>query len=250
MSDEFKPLEISPLAHRMHNPIRALVDQMVLDPNPKLEYIRLSLGDPTVYGNYPIHNHVNQSVMNAISSGDFNGYGPAHGLESARRAVAEYCSTDTIKLTADDCFITNGASGAIEIAILTFCSKTKKLYIPSPGFILYKALCVVYDIPYEFYKCDPNNNWEIDLQDLENKMKTSEVEPGMILICNPSNPTGSCFSRQHLTDICDLAGKYSLPILADEIYSNMNFEGKFTWTAECSKKSPVISVGGIAKRYF
>ena len=83
---------------------------------------------------------------------------------------------------------------------------------------------------------------------LENQMKSGET--GMLLLCNPSNPTGACFSEEHLKKIVALCEKYSVPILADEIYANMNFEGKFTWVAEVSEKVPVISVGGIAKRFL
>lgn len=75
------------------------------------------------------------------------------------------------------------------------------------------------------------------------------VRTKAILINNPSNPCGSNFSKEHLVAIAALAAKYDLPIIADEIYCNVVFEGSFTPMNSVSGEVPVISVGGIAKQY-
>ena len=119
---------------------------------------------------------------------------------------------------------------------------------PRPGFALYKTICGVYGIPYDFYNCSADNNWEVDLMDLKSKICDETVA---ILICNPSNPTGSSFSEKHLKDIVEVAEQSGLAVIADEIYANMTFSGKkFTYTHQVSDKVPVFSVGGIAKQYL
>ena len=70
-----------------------------------------------------------------------------------------------------------------------------------------------------------------------------------ILINNPSNPCGSNFSPEHLGSIARLARKHGLPIIADEIYGGVVFEGEFSPMHCFSGDVPVISVGGLAKEF-
>jgi len=64
----------------------------------------------------------------------------------------------------------------------------------------------------------PELDWEIDLDDLEAQIDESTAA---IVINNPSNPCGSVFSRDHILDILDVAARYYVPIIADEIYEHM-----------------------------
>lgn len=64
----------------------------------------------------------------------------------------------------------------------------------------------------------PELGWEIDLDDLESQIDESTAA---IVINNPSNPCGSVFSRDHILDILDIAARYYVPIIADEIYEHM-----------------------------
>jgi tyrosine aminotransferase len=63
-----------------------------------------------------------------------------------------------------------------------------------------------------------DNNWEADLQQLENLIDEKTVT---IIVNNPSNPCGSVFSKAHLLNIIKLAEKYKLPIIGDEVYGDM-----------------------------
>ncbi|XP_072350698.1 tyrosine aminotransferase-like, partial [Scyliorhinus torazame] len=64
----------SEMSKRTFNPIRAIVDNMRIEPNPDKAMISLSIGDPTVFGNLPTDNKVLQAMKNAVDSGKFNGY--------------------------------------------------------------------------------------------------------------------------------------------------------------------------------
>lgn len=75
------------------------------------------------------------------------------------------------------------------------------------------------DLEYQYnLSFQPELDWEIDLDDLEAQIDESTAA---ILINNPSNPCGSVFSREHLLDVLDVAAKYYVPIIADEIYEHM-----------------------------
>ena len=69
-----------------------------------------------------------------------------------------------------------------------------------------------------------------------------------IVVVNPSNPCGSVYSKQHLLDILAVAEKHSLPIIADEIYTNMTFKDQPSYPiASLSKNVPILSCGGLGK---
>jgi tyrosine aminotransferase len=63
-----------------------------------------------------------------------------------------------------------------------------------------------------------DKNWEVNLDDIE---KLIDDKTAAIIINNPSNPCGSVFSKEHMVDIINLAQKYKLPIIADEVYGEM-----------------------------
>ena len=64
----------------------------------------------------------------------------------------------------------------------------------------------------------PEQSWEVDLGDLESKI---DANTAALVLNNPSNPCGSSYSRQHLTDILAVAERHRLPIIADETYAWM-----------------------------
>ena len=72
-----------------------------------------------------------------------------------------------------------------------------------------------------------------------------------IVVVNPSNPCGSVYSKQHLLDILAVAERHFLPIIGDEVYSEMVFKGQqFYSIASLSKNVPILSCGGIGKKYL
>ena len=78
-----------------------------------------------------------------------------------------------------------------------------------------------------------------------------DLDTVAIVVVNPSNPCGSVYSKQHLLDILAVAERHFLPIIGDEIYGGMVFEGqKFHSIASLSRNVPVLSCGGIGKKYL
>ncbi|ORZ34401.1 tyrosine aminotransferase [Catenaria anguillulae PL171] len=235
-------------SERTSNPIRAIVDNMKIAPNPAKPVISLALGDPTVFGNFNVHKSVTDTLTKHLISGKANGYPPAHGMEAARAAIAKKYTVEAAPLTANDVIIASGCSGAIDLCITAMANPGQTILLPRPGFPLYQTLADSKGIKIKYYNLDPKRNWEIDLVHLESLIDSTTA---FILINNPSNPCGSNFSRPHLESVLALAEKHYLPILADEIYADMVFEGQtFTPLASIPSPVPVVSVGGLAKRWL
>ncbi|XP_065915330.1 tyrosine aminotransferase-like isoform X2 [Dysidea avara] len=241
-------LEGSTESKSIVNPIRDIVDGRKLEQNPQKNLVSLSIGDPTVFGNLPVHDVMKQAVKDAVDSGTCNGYGPAQGLAMTRRAVAAHYSTPEAPLTEDDVIMSCGCSGALDMCITVLGNPGQNILIPRPGFGLYSCLSVPRGIEARHYDLVPDRQWEIDLDHLEQLIDANTVS---IVVTNPSNPCGSVYSKKHLLDILAVAERHFLPIIGDEIYDGMVFKGQqFYSLASLSKNVPILSCGGIAKRYL
>lgn len=134
------------------------------------------------------------------------------------------------------------------------------ILLPVPGFSLYRVLCKSKGIRIVDYDLIPEKNWEINLDQVEGELKRNGGRIKGWLINNPSNPCGSNYKRAHLEDCVSLAMKYSIPIIADEIYDSL------CWTPfhsirqvavsmgkleNCNQVSiPILTCSGLAKKFL
>jgi len=245
--DEF-PASVQ--AGRTSNPIRKIVDRLKPPKDASRKLISLSIGDPTKYGNLRTHHSVISALVLSVHSNGFNGYPHSCGYPESRSAVAQYASHPTSPLTEDDVIITSGCSGALEMCFSGLANEGDNVLLPNPGFSLYQTICDSRGIQIRSYRLLPEKGWEADLSHMESLI---DGKTRAILVNNPSNPCGSVYSREHLQAIVDLAERYHLPIIADEIYADMVFDEKtrpFVPVASLTKTAPVLAVGGLAKRFL
>lgn len=212
------------------------------------------MGDPTVGSNLPPCTVAIEAAIHAIKSpGHAAGYVPACGTWEARCAIAQHHSTPNGTVLPDDVIIANGCSGALELVLTALLDEDSILLVPMPGFPLYQVICESHGASVAHYNLDAANNWEIDLPHLDQLMNNEKVKG--IVINNPSNPTGSVYSKQHLKAIFQLCERRGLPIIADEIYGDLVFGANvFTSMAEImfemGRTVPVIVTSGLAKQYL
>ncbi|XP_051158838.1 tyrosine aminotransferase [Leptopilina boulardi] len=241
-------IQASNIAKKTYNPIRSIVENIVVDPNPNKKMIALSIGDPTTFGNLKPAKEVIEAVQESVSSQLYNGYAPCTGYQAAREAVAHYSSNEFLKVDPQDVILCSGCSCALDLCITAVAREGQNILIPKPGFSIYRTLAEGLGITVRSYNLRPDCGWEIDLDNLESQIDESTAA---IIINNPSNPCGSVFSRNHLHDILDIAAKYYVPIIADEIYEHMVFPGrKFYSLASLSTEVPILSCSGLTKRFL
>ncbi|XP_075214831.1 tyrosine aminotransferase [Lycorma delicatula] len=235
-------------ASSTHNPIRSLVENLHMEPNPNKKFLALSIGDPTIFGNFHTSSVVVDALTESVQSMKYDGYANSIGHESARDAVAKYSSTDNLKYTADDIILTNGCSAAIENCIICLANPGQNILIPKPGFSIYKTLAESLGIHVRYYNLLPDKCWEIDLENLKEQIDEDTVA---ILVNNPSNPCGSVYNKEHLKAILDVARSYFLPVISDEIYEYMVFRSeKFIPMALVADDIPVLTCSGLTKRFL
>ncbi|KAG0258746.1 hypothetical protein DFQ27_004475 [Actinomortierella ambigua] len=236
------------VAKRTSNPIRAIVDHIKVKPNPEKSMISLALGDPTLFGNFKIHQSCTDAVAKQLHSYKANGYPPSTGYMASRQAIADRFTRPDAPLTGQDIIITSGCSGALDMCIGVLCNEGDNILLPRPGFSLYQTLADSKGIEVRYYDLLPEKNWEMDLKQLESLI---DERTATVVMNNPSNPCGSVFSKQHLLDFLAVCDKHHLPAIADEIYCDLVFSGQeFFPLASLTTTVPVLSVGGLAKKYL
>ncbi|XP_043257807.1 tyrosine aminotransferase [Colletes gigas] len=241
-------VQASDIATKTHNPIRSIVENLVVEPNSTKSMISLSIGDPTTFGNLKPPTEVIDAVQQSVASQMYNGYAPSTGYQSAKAAVAEYSSNEFVKVEPEDVILCSGCSCALDLCITALAREGQNILIPRPGFSIYRTLAEGLGITVKPYNLRPERGWIVDLDDLESQIDESTAA---IVINNPSNPCGSVFTRDHTLDILNVAARYFVPIIADEIYEHMVFPGRtFHSLASLSTEVPILSCSGLTKRFL
>ncbi|GAB0091602.1 Tyrosine aminotransferase [Sergentomyia squamirostris] len=241
-------VEVSRRVKSTHNPLRAIIEFMNLKPNPEKSFIPLSVGDPTVFGNFKACPEIQNALCDAAADPKNNGYSQIIGSEAARDAIAQHMNREGHSITSEDVIIVNGCSGAAEMSVITLANPGQNILIPRPGYSVFQTVCQANEIEFRQYDLLPDQKWIADIDHMESLIDDDTMA---IVVINPSNPCGSVFSCTHLEAVVALAEKYRIPIIADEIYEHIVFSGKkFTPLASLSKTVPVLQLGALSKRYL
>ena len=238
-------------AKQTKNPIRAIVDNMDLSGNPAKKMIPLSIGDPTVFGNLNASDLFVETLVENLRSGKFNGYTHSTGYPAAREALAKHFTEEPesgVSYEAGDVVIASGCSGALDLAINVLAQEGHNILMSCPGFSLYETIAASKGVETRRYNLLAEKSWEVDLEHMD---RLIDDNTRAVIVTNPSNPCGSVFSREHIADIVALCERRRVPIIADEVYAHMVFSSQtYVSLASQAKKVPVLSCGGIAKRYL
>jgi len=242
-------VKASLMARDTFNPIRDILETMDITPHPDKNMISLSIGDPTVFGNLKPSKVITEAVIESITSGKNNGYGPSTGFEPAREAVAKYLSVPDGEVTKDDIILCSGCSCALDIVISALANRGQNILVPRPGFPLYTTLAVGLGVNTKEYNLLPDQDWEVDIEHMDSLI---DENTAAIVVNSPSNPCGNVFSPAHLKQILAVAELHKIPIIADEIYENFVFPGSGIYVpmASLTTTVPILSVGGLTKRFL
>ncbi|MEM2574695.1 MAG: aminotransferase class I/II-fold pyridoxal phosphate-dependent enzyme, partial [Candidatus Jordarchaeales archaeon] len=96
-------------------------------------------------------------------------------------------------------------------------------------------------------RCMEEEGWKPDIDDIRSKV--GEKVRGIVLI-NPNNPSGAVYSEKTVKEIIDVAGEHGIPVISDEIYDQIVYDGSFKSTASISYDVPVIGLNGLSKTYL
>ena len=224
----------------------------IVNVGMKLQKLGLStnwenIGDPISKGE-EIPLWMKEIVSDAVMQDITYGYCPTRGVLSTREFIAaETNKLGGAQIDPEDILFFNGLGDAIS-KIFGFLKRTARVLVPTPSYTTHSSAEAAHagDKPLT-YILDPNNHWYPDLDDLEKSIKYNPAVAG-ILIINPDNPTGAVYPTPILESIVELARRYDLFIVCDEVYHNIVYNG--TSTSPLSAvigDVPAIAMRGISK---
>jgi aspartate/methionine/tyrosine aminotransferase len=224
----------------------------IVNVGEKLEQLGMktyweNIGDPVAKGER-IPLWMKEIVAQAAMEDKSYAYCPTKGDLATREFIAaRRTNQGGVKITADDIIFFNGLGDAIS-KVFGLLKRTARVVVPTPSYTTHSSAEAAHaaDRPVT-YILDPQNHWYPDLDDLEKRIKYNPAVAG-VLIINPDNPTGAVYPEEIMRGMVDLAAKYDLFIVCDEIYHNIIYKGYSTvGVAEIIGEVPAIVMRGISK---
>jgi alanine-synthesizing transaminase len=205
----------------------------------------LNIGDPITFG-FQTPPHLVEAVDRAIRDGH-NGYAPSVGIQAAREAVAAECERRGMPVAPDRVVITSGTSEGIELALTALAEAGDEVLVPVPTYPLYTAVLAKIGAKAVFYRTDPNRGW---LPDLDHVRSLITPATRALVAIDPNNPTGATYPAEVRRALVDLAERHNVPLLADEVYADIAFDGPVRAIAAERPGAPVITFSSLSKAYL
>ncbi len=222
-------------------PIRDIVLEAKVYEKQGKKMTYLNVGDPSPFGFKPPE-HITTAIKEALDNPLYTGYSLSAGDDELREAIAKKEKAASSK----DVFVTTGLSEGVEFLYTALIDRGDSILLPNPVYPMYWTKEKVSYGGQTFYDCD-DSTWEPNLDSMR---KTITEKTKAILVISPNNPTGAVYSRKTLEGIVDIAGEYKLPIIADDAYEHIIFEGEHLNMRNLHKDVPLISGNSMSKNYL
>ena len=216
MTDLLKSLKLADVCYDIRGPV---LDHANWLEDQGQKVIKLNIGNPGAFG-FDAPDEIFQDVIQNLR--EAQGYSHSKGLFSARKAVMQRYQAQGIETaTVDDVIMGNGVSELIVMAMQALLNPGDEILIPSPDYPLWTAAVSMAGGTPVHYRCDEQDNWQPDMQDIASKINSNTKG---IVIINPNNPTGAVYSEAILKQLAATAERNNLVIFADEIYDRIIYD--------------------------
>lgn len=209
-----------------------------------VDVINMSVGEP----DFNTPDAIKEAAIKAVNE-NFSRYSPVPGYPALRNAIVEKLKKENgLEYTAAQISVSNGAKQSVCNAIMALVNPGDEVIVPAPYWVSYPEMVKLADgTPVTIY-ADIKQNFKITGAQLEAAI-TPKTK--MLILCSPSNPTGSVYSKEELKELADVLAKYpNIFIVADEIYEHINYIGKHESIAQFENvRDRVIIVNGVSKAY-
>jgi aspartate aminotransferase len=205
--------------------------------------IHLEIGEP----DFDTPGHITDAAIAALKGGATH-YGPAAGLPELRHAIAEDSTARRgVRATPEMVVVTPGGKPVMFYAILALVDPGDEVLYPNPGFPIYESMIRYIGgtpVPVRLLE---DKDFALDVDQLVSRITTRTK---LIVLNYPHNPTGGVIPEAGLRAIADAAVKHGVPVLSDEIYSRIIYEGRHVSIAAMPGMEPLaIVLDGFSKTY-
>ena len=183
---------------------------------------------------------VPETVVSALkSNASKHNYLPMQGLEELRTAIANYLNkNNNNNFSKEDIVI---GPGTKELMLLTQIIFKGEVLLPAPSWVSYQPQAIIAKNNVHCIQTTSNSNWFPTGKQLEDKVKSINSESLLLIINSPNNPSGTIC--KNLQEIAEVAKKYKIIILSDEIYSQLNFNEEYKSISNFYPEGTIVSTG-------
>ena len=209
-----------------------------------IDVINMSVGEP----DFNTPDHIKQAAKQAIDD-NYSRYSPVPGYPDLRKAiVAKLKNENGLDYTINEVLVSNGAKQSVCNTVMALVNDGEEVIIPAPYWVSYPQMVKLAGGEPVIVEAGFQQNFKMTPEQLE-----AAITPKtrMLILCSPSNPTGSVYSKEELKALADVILKHDdLFVLADEIYEHINYIGKHESIAQFpDMKERSIIVNGVSKAY-
>lgn len=209
-----------------------------------IDVINLSVGEP----DFNTPEHIKDAAKKAIDN-NFSFYSPVPGYLPLRQAICKKLETENgLSFKPEQIICSNGAKQAVCNAVLSIVNPNDEVIIPAPCWVSYIEMVKLAEGKSIVIKTGIEQDFKITPAQLEAAIT---AKTRAIIICSPSNPTGSIYSKEELRGLADVLARHpDIMIISDEIYEHINYVGKHESIAQFDNvKERVVIINGVSKAY-
>ena len=209
-----------------------------------VDVINLSVGEPDFY----TPQHIKEAAKAAVDA-NFSFYSPVPGYMSLRRAVSAKLERENgVTFAPEQIVVGNGAKQALCNSILAIANPGDEVVIPTPAWVSYIEMVKMSRATVVTVPAGIDTDFKVTPAQLEAAI-TDRTR--IVLLCSPSNPTGSVYTRDELQALVDVIARHErIIVISDEIYEHINFAGGFTSLASFDELCDrVVVINGVSKAY-
>lgn len=209
-----------------------------------IDVINMSVGEP----DFNTPEHIKEAAKKAVDE-NYSRYSPVPGYIELRKAiVAKLKNENGLDYTTNEILVSNGAKQSVCNTVMALVNDGEEVIIPAPYWVSYPQMVKLAGGTPVIVKAGFEQNFKITAEQLE---KAITPKTRLLILCSPSNPTGSVYSADELAALADVIKKHEdLYVLADEIYEHINYVGRHNSIAHVQgMKERTIIVNGVSKAY-
>lgn len=209
-----------------------------------IDVINMSVGEP----DFNTPDHIKEAAKKAVDE-NFSRYSPVPGYMDLRKAiVAKLKNENNLDYTTSEILVSSGAKQSVCNTVMALANDGEEVIIPAPYWVSYPQMVKLAGGTPVIVNAGFEQNFKMTPEQLE-----AAITPKtrMLILCSPSNPTGSVYTKDELEALAEVIKRHDdLFVLADEIYEHINYVGKHESIAQFpGMKERTIIVNGVSKAY-
>ena len=209
-----------------------------------IDVINMSVGEP----DFNTPQHIKEAAKKAVDE-NWSRYSPVPGYADLRQSIsAKLKNENNLDYSVNEILVGNGAKQCVCNAIMALVNDVDEVIIPAPYWVSYPQMVKLAGGNPVFVRAGFEQDFKMTPQQLEEAI-TPKTK--MLILCSPSNPTGSVYSKEELQGLAQVILKHDdLFVLADEIYEHIIYNGKHESIAQFDgMKERTIVINGVSKAY-